>query len=59
MKYKIIENTKEARDEFGWNYGGEDLKITLEELKEIENGKCLAIDINGGEYSEFISLKER
>lgn len=55
-EYKIIENTDKARDKFGWNYGGEILEVTKEDLEQIINGKCLAAEVNGGEYTEFIVL---
>lgn len=57
----IIENTDEARDAYGWHYGGKHLILSEEEIVALFfEGKCIAIDINGGEYVEFISIpKER
>lgn len=56
MKYKIIENTDEARKKFGYNYGADHIKITKTDLKELKNGKCFATGINGNEYSFFLSV---
>ena len=51
----IIENTKEAREEFGYAWGYGDMIITPEQLEALRHGKVLAIF--DGEYVHFISLE--
>lgn len=51
---KIIENTGIAKDKFGHNYGSETLKLTSKMMKALKSGKCIAREINGGEYTLFI-----
>ncbi len=54
---EIIENTTEARKDYGYRYGGMDLELTAEHLAALRAGKCLAT--NDGEYSTFITLKKK
>ena len=56
--FTIIENTKEAQDEYGHNYGSDTYYISKEDIQALLNGKQLACDINENEYSLFIVLKE-
>ena len=53
----IIENTKLARDEHGWLYGGMDIKITKQQIEDIINGKVLAVKVND-EYVVFIEKED-
>ena len=53
---KIIDNTKEARENYGHLHGSTILELTQEQLDAIKDGKCLAW--NDGEYSKFIVLKK-
>ena len=55
-KFTIIEDTEEAREEFGYNYGAEMYEILVDDLKALAEGKMLATTINGNEYSIFIRL---
>jgi hypothetical protein len=55
--HAIIPNTKKARDKYGWNYGAEKLRVSKDDVKDLLEGKCWAIDINEGEYVLFISIK--
>ena len=57
--HEIIENTEEARNEFGHCYGSERVEVSEEKIKALLNGKCLAFYVNGGEYSMFITLKKK
>lgn len=50
----IIENTEEARYNFGYRYGSERCVITDEDIEALKNGKCLAFDINDDEYVAFV-----
>lgn len=52
----IIENTKEAQNEFGHMWGSGWYQITLEQIEQLKAGKQLAF--SDGEYANFISLKE-
>ena len=54
---KIIENTEEARDEEGYLCGSVIYEISKEELKALQDGKCLSTEINN-EYRIFIVLEE-
>ena len=56
--FTIIENTKEAQDEYGHNYGSDTYYISKEDIQALLDGKQLACNINGNEYSLFIVLKE-
>lgn len=56
LKLHIIENSKEAQDEFGHAYGSEWLQITIEQIEELKKGKQLAY--SDGEYAYFISLTD-
>lgn len=56
--FSIIENTQEAQDEYGHNYGSDTYYISKEDIQALLDGKQLACDINGNEYSLFIALKE-
>lgn len=56
--FTIIENTHEAAKEFGFNYGADSYTITKEDIQALLDGKALAAEVNGGEYSIFIALEE-
>lgn len=56
--FEIIENTFEAKNEFGFCYGAETYAITNDDIKALLEGKMLATTINGDEYSMFIRLEE-
>lgn len=51
----IIDNTEEARDDFGHYYGSENIVLTREEIMAIISGKVLAF--TNEEYAHFISYK--
>lgn len=53
----IINDTEKEREAYE-GYGCETFYITKEQLKELSDGKIIAIHINGGEYGAFIKLKE-
>lgn len=55
--FTIIENTKEAQDEFGHNYGSDTYCISKEDIQALLLGKQLACGINENEYSLFIILE--
>ena len=57
--FTIIDNTREAQDEYGHNYGSETNYITLEDIHALLQGKQLACDINGNEYSLFIKMSDK
>jgi hypothetical protein len=50
----IIENTDQARKEYGYRYGASTLILNHEHMKALLEGKCLAS--NDGEYSTFLIL---
>lgn len=53
-----IEDTNEARDKFGHNYGSETKILTIKNIEELRKGKILATDINGCEYTLFLELEK-
>lgn len=55
---RIIENTKEAKMDFGIAHGVEKIELTNEMIDALKDGKCIAVDINCGEYVGFITLKK-
>jgi len=52
---KIIDDTKDAVDEFGHSYGSEVILISRKQLEELQNGKLLATF--DGEYVHFIAVE--
>lgn len=55
--FTIIENNRKGRDDFGHNYGSADYKISKENIQALLNGKALACEINGNEYTLFIEME--
>lgn len=53
-KKEIIENTIEAKREFGYCYGLFPIELTQADIKALNEGKCIAATINAEEYSVFI-----
>lgn len=51
----IIPNTKEAKKQNGMNYQGYDVYVKPQDLIDLVNNKCLAINIDG-EYVVFIHI---
>jgi hypothetical protein len=56
MPIEIIENTREAQEQYGYLWGANDVVINKEQLEALLNGKCLAT--NDGEYVTFIMLEQ-
>ena len=54
MAKEVIESTKAARDKFGHNYGSESIELSEDDLKALQDGKTIAYDFNGEEYTAFI-----
>lgn len=52
---KIIENTIEAKKEYGYMYCSDTFYLTREMIEELLNGKCIAGD--NGEYVTFIEME--
>lgn len=57
-RIELIDNTAEAREEFGKNYGTYEFRLTREQVEGVLAGKVVAFDINGREYSGFMSVKK-
>lgn len=57
-KVDMVDNSREGREQFGIAYGAEDLYISKKQVEELLNGKTIAVDVNCGEYSVFISLDD-
>lgn len=55
MCVEIIDNTKEARDEYGHWWGSEDVVLNKEHIQALIDGKCIAF--NDGEYAHFVSIE--
>lgn len=56
--FEIIENSREAQNEFGHCYGSETHTISKEDIQALLDGKQLATTINCSEYSIFIVLDD-
>jgi len=56
-RMELIEDTAEARDAFGKNYGAFSFRVSDEQISGLLSGKLLAFDINCREYTGFMSLK--
>jgi hypothetical protein len=56
-RIELIENTPEARVRFGENYGAFEFRLTRAQLEGLLAGKVVGFDINGREYTGFLSLK--
>jgi len=54
---RIIENTREARDNFGHNHGSENIELTDKMMKALYLGKCIAILVEN-EYTIFVEREE-
>lgn len=59
MQYKkaIISNTEDAKLENGTNYGGFNLVLNEEDLTALQEGRCIAMNLDG-EYVAFITYKK-
>lgn len=57
-KVEIIENTKQAENEYGKCYGSFNIELTDKEIEALNEGKKLATTINAKEYTIFISKKK-
>ena len=57
-RIELIENTAEARAQFGENFGAFQFKLTREQIEGLLAGKVVAFDINEREYAGFLSLKK-
>lgn len=53
----IIENTKEAENNYGHGWGSSTVVITHNHIEALLNGKQLAF--NDGEYSTFVTMNIR
>lgn len=51
---KTIENTEQAKKDYGYMYGADTFYLTREMIEALLNGKCVAGD--NGEYVAFIEL---
>jgi hypothetical protein len=54
----LIEDTAEARAEFGENFGAYEFRLTREQVAGMLAGKVVAFDISGREYAGFMSVKK-
>lgn len=52
---KIIENTRKAKNEYGYMYGADTFYLTIEMIEALLNGKVIAGD--NGEYATFIDYE--
>lgn len=58
-RIELIEDTAEARAEFGENFGAFEFKLTREQIEGLLAGKVVAFDISQREYAGFMSLKKK
>lgn len=57
-RIEIIENTVDARVQFGENYAAFEFKLTHEQVEGLLAGKAVASDVNEREYTSILSLKK-
>jgi len=57
-RIELIEDSKEARAQFGENFGTFEFKLTREQIEGLLAGKVVAFDISQREYAGFLSLKK-
>jgi hypothetical protein len=55
-RIELIEDTPEARAEFGENFGAYEFRLTREQVEGMFAGKVVAFDISGREYTGFMSV---
>ena len=58
-RIELIENTSEARAQFGENYGAFEFKLTHDQVEGLLAGKVVAFDISEREYTGFLSLMDK
>lgn len=58
-RIELIEDTAEARAEFGKNFGAFEFELSREQVEGLLAGKVVAIDISQREYTGFISLSNK
>ena len=58
-RIELIEDTAEARAEFGENFGAFEFKLSREQIEGLLAGKVVAFDISQREYAGFMSLKKK
>jgi len=56
-RIELIDDTTEARAQFGVNYGAFEFKLTRDQVEGLLAGKVVAFDISEREYAGFLSLK--
>ena len=57
-RIELIEDTTEARAEFGENFGAYEFRLTREQVEGMLAGKVVAFDISGREYTGYMSMKK-
>ena len=57
-RIELIEDTAEARAQFGENFGAYEFRLTLEQVEGMLAGKVVAFDISGREYTGYMSMKK-
>jgi hypothetical protein len=57
-RIELIDNTAEARAQFGENFGAFEFKLTREQIEGLLAGKVVAFDISQREYAGFLSVKK-
>ena len=57
-RIELIDDTAEAREEFGKNYGTFEFRLTREQVEGMLAGNVVVFDISGREYSGFMSVKK-
>lgn len=57
-RIELIEDTVEARAQFGENFGAYEFRLTREQIEGLLAGKVVAFDISQREYAGFMSVKK-
>jgi hypothetical protein len=57
-RIELIEDTAEARAQFGENFGAFEFQLTREQVEGLLAGKVVAFDISQREYAGFLLVKK-
>ena len=57
-RIELIEDSAEAREQFGENFGAFEFRLTREQIEGLLAGKVVAFDIGEREYAGFLSVNK-
>ena len=57
-RIKVYATLKDAREQFGENFNSFVFRLTRLQIEALLEGKVVAFDIGGREYTGFLSMKD-